>query len=190
MDASRHYTIWNDRRRYLAKMLAGMGVIGGLGLASCRQSQSKSDRPGRDDRFPEFSLAALDQSRHSSQDYMGRPILFNLWATWCPPCRDEMAGLEALHRALAPRGLVLLAISIDEDIQLAREFTSRQSLSFTVLSDPGQRWAGSALKVPGLPTSYLVGRDFLIKDVVVGVRAWADLTVQRTLAGRLALQEG
>ncbi len=190
MDENRYYTTWNARRRWLGQMLAGMAAIGGLGLASCRQSQSKSGRPGRDTRFPEFSLAALDQSRHSSRDYMGRPLLFNLWATWCPPCRNEMADLESLHRTLAPRGLVLLAISIDENIQLAREFTIRQNLSFTVLSDPGQRWAASVLKAPGLPTSYLVGRDFLIKDVMVGPRAWADLAVQHALAAQLALHEG
>lgn len=178
------------RRRCLARMLAGMSVISGFGLASCRQSQSKSDRPGRGDRFPEFSLAALDQSRHSSQDYMGRPLLFNLWATWCAPCRNEMADLETLHRTLAPRGMVLIAISIDQEIQLAREFTRRQGLTFTVLSDPGQRWAASALKAPGLPSSYLVGADFVIKDVMVGPRAWADSNMQAAVAAQLALREG
>lgn len=171
-------------------MLAGMGLMGGWGLTSCRQGQNKTGRPGRDDRFPEFSLAALDQRWRSSQEYMGQPLLLNLWATWCPPCRNEMADLETLHRSLAPRGLVLLAISIDEDFRLAREFTLRQNLTFTVLSDPGQRWAASVLKAPGLPTSYLVGRDFLIKDIMVGPRAWADLSVQRTLAAQLALREG
>lgn len=171
-------------------MLAGTSVISGFGLASCRQSQSKSGRPGRDDRFPDFSIAALDQRRHSSQDYAGKPLLLNLWATWCAPCRNEMADLETLHRALAPRGLVLIAISIDEDIQLAREFTRRQGLTFTVLSDPGQRWAGSALKAPGLPTSYLVGADFVIKDVMVGPRAWADSNMQAAVAAQLALREG
>ncbi len=166
-----------------------MSVISGFGLASCRQSQSPSGRPGRNDRFPDFSLAAFDQRRHSGQDYAGKPLLFNLWATWCAPCRNEMADLETLHRALAPRGMVLIAISIDQDIQLAREFALRQGLTFTVLSDPGQRWAGPALKAPGLPTSYLVGSDFVIRDVMVGPRAWADANMQAAVAAQLALRE-
>ena len=174
-------------RRRLVQALAGLSVVSTFGIVACSQSEPKI--PSRSDRFPSFSLPALDGTVHSSSSYAGRPLLLNFWATWCPPCRSEMNDLETLHRKLAPKDLVLLAISVDLDVNLVREFVRKERLSFTVLIDPGQRWAAGALKVPGFPTSYVVGRDSLIRDVMVGPRAWATEDVQRALAAQLELQQ-
>ena len=170
------------RRQTLARLAAGAGAAL---LAACGTDEPR--RPWTGAQFPAFDLPAPDGRRHRSDDYAGRPLLINFWATWCPPCRSEMADLEALHRRLAPAGLRLLAISVDDDVNLVREYVRREGLTFTILLDPGQRWSGPALAVPGFPTTYLVGRDGLIREAWIGPRAWVEPAMLETVARRLEL---
>jgi peroxiredoxin len=171
-------------RRHALARLAG-GAAAAL-LAAC-ESADAPRRPWTGAKFPAFELPSPDGRLHASGDYAGQPLLINFWATWCPPCRGEMADLEALQRRLAPAGLRLLAISVDEDVNLVREYLRREGLTFTVLLDAGQRWAGAALGVPGFPTTYLVGRDGVIRDALVGPRAWVESPMLETVAARLEL---
>jgi len=124
---------------------------------------------------------------HNSREYFGRPLLINFWATWCPPCRKEMADLDALNASLGQNGLQLLAISVDADGNLVREYLRRERLGLTVLIDRNQQWSMSALRVPGFPTTYLVGRDGVIRDVWVGPRAWAEPGTRAAIAARVEI---
>ena len=146
-----------------------------IGLPGCDRTPA---RPWKGAAFPAFALAGLDGATHDSREYLGRPLLINFWATWCPPCRREMAALDALDRRLAPRGLQLLAVSVDSDRNLVAEYLRREGLRLTVLIDADQAWSGTALQLPGFPTSYLVGRDGRIRDVWIGPRAWDEAPVQ------------
>jgi peroxiredoxin len=170
----------------MLESLLGLAASAGLALNGCKQGQAGAPLAG--DSFPEFSLPDLQGRLHDSRSYAGRPLLLNFWATWCPPCRKEMADLERLHQALTPQGLVLLAISLDQDLNLVREFVRREQLTMPVLVDANQGWSRVALHMRELPSSYLVAADFRIKEVVTGARPWADATVQQALAGRLNLK--
>lgn len=174
-----------DRRRAL-RSLAGWSLLGALSLGACSVEAPAKLRPG--DQFPRFLLPDMGGQMHDSRSYEGRPLLLNFWATWCPPCRNEMADLNSLQQALAPKGLVLLAISIDRDLNLVREFIRREGLTLIVLSDGDQQWSRSALRIPELPASYLVGTDFRVREIVPGARRWADAPVQNTVATRLNLK--
>lgn len=91
-------------------------------------------------------------------DFEGRPVWIVFWATWCPPCRDEMPALSAAAEAHADAGLVLLAISVEEPAVEVKAFVDELDLRMRVLTDPRGRsmrqWA-----VFGLPTHYLVAPD-------------------------------
>lgn len=171
-----------SRRRVLA---AFAGVLGGFVVGCARDPEA--ERPWSGARFPAFALPGLDGTLHDSARYAGRPLLVNFWATWCPPCRAEMADLETLHKRLGPRGLELLAVSVDADANLVREYVRQEKLSFTVLLDLDQRWAGTALRVPGFPTTYLVGRDGTIREALMVPRAWADEAMLARVAKTLGL---
>jgi len=166
--------------------LLGLVAAGGLALSGCKQGGEAVPRAG--DSFPDFLLPDLQGRPHDSRSYAGRPLLLNFWATWCPPCRNEMADLERLHQALAPKGLILLAVSLDQDLNLVREFVRHERLTMPVLVDANQRWSRIALKMQELPSSFLVDTDFKIREVVAGARLWADASVQQALAGRLKLK--
>jgi peroxiredoxin len=173
------------QRRHLLRTLGGLALIPTLALTGCEQSSEKW--PAKGDAFPVFSLPNLDDQISELASYAGQPMLVNFWATWCPPCRKEMADLEQLHLALSPRGLRMIAISVDEDINLVREFVHQRQLSFTVLIDAGQNWLRTALRIPGFPTTYLLDAKHTIADVMIGPREWAQADVQQTLAAKINL---
>lgn len=102
----------------------------------------------------------------------GQPMLINFWATWCPPCRAEMASLERLHQALGPAGLAVYAISVDEDLNLVREFVLQQRLGFPVLHDRGRGVTEERLGIRVFPTTLLVRRGGAVAEVVLGERTW------------------
>jgi peroxiredoxin len=170
-----------SRRRALQR-LAGWAA-GAVLAGACQRGE---DRHEMSDPLPEFALPDLDGALHRRADYLGRPLLVNFWATWCPPCRAEMGDLDILARKLAPRGLQFLAVSVDDDRYLVAEYIRREKLAFTVLLDAGHQWSDKALRVPGFPTTYLVGADGLIRGAWIGARKWAEPSVQAevaTLAG-------
>ena len=99
-------------------------------------------------------------------DYRGQVILLNVWATWCPPCREEMPSMQALYEALQGRGLRVVAVSIDdpgseEDI---REFTREQALTFEILHDPASAIMDD-YDVGGVPQTFLIDRAGKIRYV-------------------------
>lgn len=175
--------LWLARRRLIGTLL-GCACGAALGTAACSR---ESDRPWKGAAFPAFRLPTPAGDLRSSGDYAGQPLLVNFWATWCPPCRGEMAALDELHRQLGPRGLTVLAISVDSDVNLVREYLNRSPLGLTVLLDVGQSWSAAALQVPGFPTTYLIGRDNRIRDAWVGARAWDDASVQAQVAAGVEL---
>lgn len=174
----------NRTERGRLRLLAAVATLG-FGLAGCDREPALPVSKGA--HFPPFDLPALDGSRRTSSLYAGKPLLINFWATWCPPCRREMADLGELYRALSPRGLELLAISVDADENLVKEFALREHLNFPVLLDKEQRWSLPNLAVPGFPTTYLVRRDGIIAEIIVGPRTWAMAETQARIAEQLDL---
>ena len=121
--------------------------------------------------FPAFRLADIDGKTHALSDYAGKPLLVNFWATWCPPCRTEMPDLDAVHQRLAPAGLRVMGVSIDEDVNPVREFRLRRNIGFPLIMDSG-RTLSAALGVTTFPTTFLVARNNQIVEALVGPRAW------------------
>lgn len=89
----------------------------------------------------------------------GALTLVNVWATWCTSCREEFADLERLHRDYAPRGVRVVAVSVDEssDERVAR-FARREGVTFTIAHDPEGR-VQRLYQAVGVPETYLVSPD-------------------------------
>lgn len=128
---------------------------------------------GVDTAFASRSAAPGTGSR-TLQDYAGEVVLLNIWATWCPPCREEMPSIERLHRAFGPRGLKVLAVSIDKrgDESLIRDFARAYGLTFAILHDPDgaiQR----IYRTTGVPETYVIARDGVIRKKTIGAADWS-----------------
>jgi peroxiredoxin len=120
--------------------------------------------------------------------YRGRVLLLNLWATWCPPCEEEMPSIERLHQELGPEGLKVVAISVDQgESQAVERWAAERGLTFTVLHDPSGR-IQQTFQTTGMPESFVVDRRGVIMKKVIGATAW-DHPAQKALFRRLLATE-
>lgn len=110
---------------------------------------------------PEFAAYTLDSSAQlrTLASYSGSPVLLNVWATWCDPCREEMPSMQQLHEAYRDRGLKIVAISVDDrgSEGLIREFAHTHHLTFDILHDRTSA-VMTAYQVRGVPQTFLISR--------------------------------
>lgn len=104
-----------------------------------------------------FPAMRLDGKPGSLDDYRGRVVLLNLWASWCVPCRQEMPDLERLYAGDERRGLVVLGVDQGESAEAAGRFVRSHGVTFPVLLDQEQRY-GRAYAAIGLPTTLVINR--------------------------------
>ena len=128
-------------------------------LAACGEMrQGGPVRVG--DAAPAYAAETLDGERMALERLRGRPVLLNVWATWCHPCREEIPALEQLHRAYAPRGLEVVGVSIDQggQQQAIREFLAEFGASYPIWLDPDGD-IQSTYSTIGVPTTFLIGPE-------------------------------
>jgi cytochrome c biogenesis protein CcmG/thiol:disulfide interchange protein DsbE len=147
-------------RRSSAVAALALGVIL---IAGCRSSSA----PRAGDLAPDFVLPALDGSVHKLSNHRGKPVLVNLWATWCPPCIAELPLLDAIVRDYGPRGLVVLGVAGDDEDARVRSFVAERAPAFQVLLDPGGI-VGTEYGITGYPETFLVDRDGRLMATFIG----------------------
>lgn len=126
--------------------------------------------------LPDATLSDLEGGRVSLGSFAGRPVLVNLWATWCGPCRRELPALEKL--SIAERGkLAVVAIDQREDPSLVRAFVKRFGVTFAVAIDDDQA-LGTRLHLIGLPSSFFVDSSGTIRDAVDGEMTYGEMTAK------------
>ena len=126
-------------------------------------------------RAPMFSGATMEGPAKSKSltDYKGQVVLLNVWATWCAPCRTEMPSIEALHKALGPKGLHVVAVSIDDPGKAAdiRKFAKDFGLTFEILHDSTQA-IQRAYQTTGVPETFIIAADGTIRKKVIAASDW------------------
>ncbi len=157
-------------RRKLLQMF-GMGALAGL-LVACSSKSPLKFRQG--DRLPDIELFTMDGGVVSLSTFSGAALVLNFWASWCEPCRREMPSLQKLSGLFAPKELMVVGVTVDSDLNLAREFILQHGLAFQMLSDKDMKVANEILGIPGFPMTYLLTRDRTISRIVVGERNWVE----------------
>jgi thiol-disulfide isomerase/thioredoxin len=107
---------------------------------------------------PVFTLSDAGGASVSLQQYRGRVVLMNLWASWCPPCRAEMPDLQRLSQQYASAGLVVVGVNEGESPQRAQAFAQSLGIRFPIWIDDQQRY-GRLYAALGMPTTVIIGRD-------------------------------
>jgi len=121
---------------------------------------------------PPLRLPGLKGGQVDRESYRGRVVVVNFWATWCPPCVEEMPSLERLHRALGGEGLIVLGVSADEDGAALEAFVARSGLTFPILRDPGGRGPAAAWRTTGYPETFVLDGAGRIVRKIVGPTRW------------------
>jgi peroxiredoxin len=128
-------------------------------------------RPSRTKAAENFTAPLLGGSTFRLSEQRGKPVFVNFWATWCPPCREEMPAMERLWRAQKARGLVMVAVSLDTDPKVVAPYVKEHGLTFPVVFDPKLEIA-NAYGVRALPATFLVDREGNLQALALGPRAW------------------
>jgi peroxiredoxin len=167
------------RRVAAAALVAVLAACGGEG---------KSVVPTVGKPAPEYAATTLEGAPASLAGLRGRPVLLNVWATWCHPCREELPDLERLHQTLSPRGLAVVGVSIDDSGTGAaevRDFARRYGVTYPLWRDPDQQ-VMSTFRAVGVPGTYLIGADGTLLWKHVGPVKADDPELGRVLEAALA----
>ncbi|MCW8919780.1 MAG: TlpA family protein disulfide reductase [Gammaproteobacteria bacterium] len=122
---------------------------------------------------PDFTLRDADGESYRLSALRGQPVIVNFWATWCPPCREEMPSMQRAWESLQPQGVVLLAINVGESADTIFQFTGNTQLDFPILLDEDGT-VSEAWPLKGLPTTFVIDPQGRIVYSAIGGREWDD----------------
>jgi peroxiredoxin len=140
-------------------------------------------------RAPAFRARTVDGGNHlrSLDDYKGRVVVLNIWATWCEPCKVEMPSFERLHRQMPDSNLRVVAVSIDDVVgaDSVRRYARGLGLTFEILLD-STHTIDRDYQVTGYPETFVIARDGTIRKKWIGPTDWtspANVALVRDLLG-------
>ena len=120
----------------------------------------------------EIVLFDLNQKPVKLSEYKGAILFLNFWATWCPPCREEMPDMQKLYDRYKTERFKMIAVSIKDSPVQVMEFFKENRLSFTALLDP-RGDAGKKFGINSIPTTFILDKNGHIMGRAIGPRDWA-----------------
>jgi peroxiredoxin len=126
-----------------------------------------------DDTAPDFSITADNGRTISRSDFGGKLLVLNFWATWCPPCIQELPSLDEFQRELANQGVVVLGVSVDKDEKAYKRFLDRAKVSFVTARDPENK-INAQYGTFKYPESYIINRDGKVVMKIINATDWTD----------------
>jgi len=139
-------------------------------------------RPSLPKVVEDFTVKTPGGGKFRLSEHRGQVVFINFWATWCPPCRQEMPALERLFQRTRKDGLVMLAVSVDADSKVVMPFLTEHRFTFAVGLDPQMRLA-DAYGVRALPASFIIDREGRLAALALGPRQWDSGASQALVEG-------
>ena len=163
--------------RRLLLIIVALVLVGGSLYIGSASSSRPSHEPIKlvalGDVAPDFQLEDTTGKKFSLSDLRGKVVLVNFWATWCPPCRAEMPSMEKLNQAMVGEDFVMLAINVEENARaVVPAFLEKSPHTFSVLYDD-QAVVQKLYGVYKFPESFVIRKDGIIDDKVIGAIDWA-----------------
>ncbi len=128
----------------------------------------------------DFTLQDLDGKMHKLSDYKGKTVIINFWASWCPPCREEMPSMERAWQQIKNENIIMLAINVGEDEDTVFTFLGDFPVTFTILLDKSGEITES-WPIRGLPTTYVISPQGKLVYRAIGGRNWDDKAILDTI---------
>jgi cytochrome c-type biogenesis protein len=172
------------------RRLAGASSIALLLLAACGAETGQGPAVVGQ-QAPAYSAISIAGDSVSLAGLRGNVVLLNVWATWCPPCREEMPGLEALHQELSPKGLRVVGVSIDRGSARPEidSFLRDNGVTFSILHDGDERIT-RVFRTAGVPETYLIGHDGTLLNRWIGKIDPASRSIREPVERALRLSAG
>lgn len=141
------------RRWIQAIILTAVLLIGGYTIGSSLFAEDEIPREGS--AAPDFTLTGLDGKSYTLSDFKGQPVVVNFWGTWCEPCVREMPAIQRQYDKWKDKGLVVLALNLDESKVTVQSFARQYNMTFPVLFDKELRMR-DRYAVRSYPTTFFV----------------------------------
>ena len=106
---------------------------------------------------PDFTLTSLEGVKYTLSDLKGKVVFVNLWATWCPPCRQELPSMVQFYDMFQKKDLEILSVSEDADMAAVKEFVNKYRISFPVLIDD-RKDVYRLYRATGIPETHLIDK--------------------------------
>ncbi|MFH1185410.1 MAG: TlpA disulfide reductase family protein [Chloroflexota bacterium] len=118
---------------------------------------------------PDFTLDTLDGGQLTLSELRGQPVMLNVWASWCLPCRVEMPAIEKVYQRHRDAGLVVVGLNVtsQDSETAARAFVQELGLTFPIVLDR-DGGASARYELMGLPSTYFIDRNGIIRNVIIG----------------------
>jgi peroxiredoxin len=139
-------------------------------------------RPARVKAADDFTVDTPGGGRFRLSEHRGKVVMVNFWATWCPPCLEEMPAMERLYRRHKDAGFTLVAVSVDTDAAKVKPFLASNKLTFPVGLDPRMELANT-YAVRALPSSFIVDRAGNLAALAIGPRHWDNAAAHALVEG-------
>ncbi len=127
----------------------------------------RGEGPGAGKTAPDFTLWQLDGTPVSLAGLRGQVVMLNFWSAACPPCREEMPAMQTVLDELGGQGFTILAVNVNDQPAVAARFIGEKGYTFTVVKDDGK--VSRLYQVTGIPVSFFIDRQGVIKDVHLGL---------------------
>ena len=130
---------------------------------------------------PVLDLQDLQGQRWTTERLKGRAVVLNFWATWCPPCKEELPSLQTLHE-MGGGDPVVIGVNVRETASRVRRYLASTAMDFPVVLDP-QAELARRFGVTAFPTTLLIAQDGQVRWRVVGEVDWAGPEAARWISG-------
>lgn len=183
---------WGIMALWLAPLVFLLLIVA-YGLVTRGPADPHDTLPRVGQPMADFTLSDLQGNTVQLSALRGKVVFINVWATWCPPCVEEMPTIQRLHERLHSRGLETLAVSLDAlGAQVVAPFMRDYRLTFTALLD-SKGTIERLYRTGGVPESFIVDKQGRLVEKIVGPRDWAHPQVlamfERLLAAPVAETE-
>jgi cytochrome c biogenesis protein CcmG, thiol:disulfide interchange protein DsbE len=161
----------------------GMLLLGAALSGGCRDSGPSGALLQTGQPAPDFLLEDLQGRPWRLSEQRGKVVFLNFWASWCPPCREEMPDMEALHQemALMGRPFQMLAVLSNDDPANGALLAERLALTFPILVDREAHVAQS-YGLTGVPETFIIDGDGILQERFIGARPWNSPEAKNMLA--------
>jgi thiol-disulfide isomerase/thioredoxin len=140
-------------------------------LTGCGKEQPVQ-APKIGDTIADATFVGIDDSRLNLAAIQDKLVIVHFWATWCAPCRKEMPSLERLSQKLDPTKFALIGISVDEDVNLVKEFKLKYGIQFAKFIDIDKSLSTGHFGVSAYPETFIISRDHRLLRHMMGEHEW------------------
>ena len=169
-------------KQFLCLVILGAVVA----LTACSKKEAAKEQQGplqENSPAPVITVNSLNAKPLNLSDLRGKVVLLNFWATWCPPCREEIPSMMKLNSAMAGKPFQMVAVSIDEGGRPEIEaFFKNSGFSLPAYTDPDNR-AAKAYGITGVPETFVIDKSGILIKKVIGPMAWDSPDVLSYLDG-------